>query len=70
MALVNRDASVGDRFTRVGPSRTTYSVVSIIDKPGLPPHVRLVSDDKTGRLPMLISVSALTDSRFFRRVAS
>ena len=68
MKLLKPDVSIGDRFKRVGKSRTVYEVVAFLEKRGLPLHVRLVSDEGSGSQSVLISASALTDSTFFRRV--
>jgi hypothetical protein len=68
MRFLRPDVSIGDCFERIGPTRTVYRVVSLTDKPGLPLHVRLVSDQRSGSDALLISASALMDIRFFRRV--
>jgi hypothetical protein len=62
--------SIGDLFIRAGGSRTVYRVVSCVEGPfGTPAHVRLVSDTRWGAEQLLMSVSALTDTRFFGRLA-
>ena len=68
MRLLNDKVSLGDSFTRVGASRTTYTVDSFVERPGVPLHVRLVIPEKLPSSPLLMSVSALKDPRFFRRV--
>jgi hypothetical protein len=65
----DRRVSIGDLFTRAGGSRTIYRVISYLDAPtGTPAHVRLVSETRWGSEQLLMSVSALTDTRFFGRV--
>jgi hypothetical protein len=61
---------VGDAFTRVGGARTVFTVTSIVDTPpGTPAHVRLIGDARSGPAALMMSVSALTDPRFFERVS-
>jgi len=55
---------VGDNFTKVsGHFRTVYVVQSIVESYGIPPHVRLMTENGG----MLMSVSALLDSHFWLR---
>jgi hypothetical protein len=61
--------SVGDAFARVG-SRSVYIVQSLVEgPPGTPVHARLAAAAPARDGAMLMSVSALTDPRFFVRVA-
>jgi hypothetical protein len=61
--------SIGDAFTRVG-SRTVYVVESLVDGPaGAPAHARIAAVPPAHESATLMSVSALTDPRFFLRVA-
>jgi hypothetical protein len=56
--------SVGDSFTKVsGHFRTVYVVQSIVESFGIPPHVRL----RTENGGMLMSVSAILDDQFWQR---
>lgn len=69
MILRTGEISIGDRFTKVGDySRMVYVVHSLVDSPGAPPHVRLVGP--AGSDKMLMSASALLDSRFWFRVSA
>jgi hypothetical protein len=57
--------SVGDCFTKVsGHFRTVYVVQSIVKSYGIPPHVRLMTENGG----MLMSVSALLDDQFWQRI--
>lgn len=68
MKLTKAEVSLGDGFARVGTSRTVYRVASFVASPGLPLHVRLLADGKEQGAPLLMSVSAVKDPRFFRRI--
>ena len=68
MKLIKGEVSVGDNFARAGASRTVYRVASFVESSGLPLHVRLLADGKEQIAPLLMSVSALKDPRFFRRL--
>jgi hypothetical protein len=60
---------IGDAFARVGWLRVVYIVDSVVEGlHGMPPHVRLVTEPRSSDAPLLISVSALSDSRFYERV--
>jgi hypothetical protein len=70
MKFGNDQVSVGDGFTRVGNwSGATYVVTSLVEPPGMPPHVRLVADGQRQGDQMLMSVSALLDRRFWQRAS-
>jgi hypothetical protein len=60
---------VGDAFARVGWLRVVYIVESVVEGVrGMPPHVRLVTEPRSADAPLLISISALSDPRFYERV--
>ena len=59
--------SIGDSFTKVsGHFRTVYVVQSIVESYGIPPHVRLMTENGG----MLMSVSALLDDQFWQRISA
>lgn len=67
LKLRGGQVSVGDSFTKVsGHFRTVYVVQSIVEAYGIPPHVRLMTENGV----MLMSVSALLDSHFWLRIPS
>ena len=69
MKLRAGKVSIGDSFTKTaGFSRTVYVVTSLVEAQGAPPHVRLAADGEAGA--MLISISALLDSRLWSRVST
>jgi hypothetical protein len=67
MKLAKDQIAVGDSFTKAGTwSGSVYVVTAFFNPPGLPPHVRLASAGQGDR--MLMSISAILDPRFWRRV--
>ena len=69
MKFANDQVSLGDSFAKVGSwSGTVYVVASIVESPGMPSHVRLVTEGRWQSAGMLMSVSAVLDRRFWRRV--
>jgi hypothetical protein len=69
MKLAKDQIAVGDSFTRAGTwSGAVYVVTAFFNPPGLPPHVRLVSAGEGQGDRLLISISAILDPRFWRRV--
>lgn len=61
-----RSVSVGDHFVKVGdPMQHVWRVEHIQEYGDLPPHTKIL-ELKTGQM-ITISVSALSDSRLFRR---
>jgi hypothetical protein len=67
--LLSDKISLGDSFTPIGGSRVIYTVDSFVERPGMPLHVRLTRSPERSGTSLLMSVSALKDPRFFRRVA-
>lgn len=66
MASRRRGVSVGDHFTKVGdPMQHVWRVEHLQEYGDLPPHTK-IRELKTGQV-ITIAVSALTDSRLFRR---
>jgi hypothetical protein len=69
MKFANDHVSLGDSFTKVGSwSGTVYVVASFFDPPGMPSHVRLVAEGQPQSAGTLMSVSAVLDRHFWRRV--
>jgi len=61
--------AIGDGFAKVGSwSGAVYVVTAFFEPPGLPPHVRLVTEAEGQSDRLLISTSAVLDPRFWRRV--
>lgn len=62
-----------DRFVKVAElleaAQTVWTVWQTIDLPGLPAHVKLVQERSPHR-SLTVSVSALTDRRYYRSIAS
>jgi hypothetical protein len=70
MKFSNDQIAVGDGFTKVGSwSGTVYTVAAFFEPPGMPSHVRLVAQGERQSAGMLMSISAVLDPRFWRRVA-
>ena len=68
MMFGNDEISLGDRFTTgINASRKVCVVEALVERPGIPLHVRLVAEGRPGGSGMLMSVSALLDPRFWRR---
>ena len=59
-----KPVDIGDRFEKVGQSRSVWTVEDVLARPGLPPHARL-SDPVTGRF-MTVAESILHDPDVFR----
>jgi len=69
MKFADNQVSIGDSFTKIGSwSGTVYVVASLCELPGLPTHVRLVAAGERQSAGMLMSISAVLDPRFWRRV--
>jgi hypothetical protein len=69
MKFANDRVLIGDSFTKVGSwSGTVYVVASFYEPPGMPSHVRLVGKGERQNAGTLMSVSAVLDPRFWRRV--
>ena len=61
----SKQVKVGDLFVEMDITKSTWEVVSILEKPPLPTHVRI---KKLGRHEVrLTSVSALLDKAFYKR---
>ena len=68
MKFAKDQVSIGDSFAKTGSwSGSVYVVASFCEPPGLPPHVRLVTQGER-RSGMLMSISAVLDPRFWRRI--
>ena len=68
MKFAKDQISIGDSFAKAGNwSGAVYVVTAFFEPPGLPPHVRLVAEGER-RSGMLMSISAILDPRFWRRV--
>jgi hypothetical protein len=69
MKFANDQIALGDGFMKVGSwAGTVYIVASFFEPPGMPPHVRLVAQGERQSGAMLMSISAVLDPRFWRRV--
>jgi hypothetical protein len=69
MKFSKHQIAIGDGFTKVGAwSGAVYTVTAFFEPPGLPPHVRLVAEGEGQSERTLMSISALLDQRFWRRV--
>ena len=60
---------VGDAFVKYDDLETVWIVQRFIDRPGLPRHAELKTDGYLN-CGAVVSVSALLDQRFFRRLNS
>lgn len=70
MKFSKDQVAIGDSVTKIGTVSTlTYVVDSVVDVPGMPPHVRLVPEGQ-GEGGMLIGKAAVSDRRLWRRVAT
>lgn len=61
------EINIGDSFMKPEDPRTVWVVEHFVDLPGLPRHAELKAKGYRNRKIML-SVSALMDRNFFRRV--
>jgi len=69
MKFSRDQVSIGDGFVKTGSwSASVYVVTAFFEPPGLPPHVRLVAEGEGRSDRMLMSISAVLDPRFWRRV--
>ncbi len=69
MMFQNGQVSLGDMFTvSTGALRKVYVVEALVSQTAIPPHVRLVAEGAERGNGTLMSVSALLDPRFWRRV--
>ncbi len=69
MKFSKDQVSIGDSFVKAGSwSGAVYVVASFFEPPGLPSHVRLVAQGERQSAGMLMSISAVLDPRFWRRV--
>jgi hypothetical protein len=70
MRLSKDQVAIGDRFAKVGSwSGAVYVVAAFFEPPGLPPHVRLIAEGEGHGDSMLMSISAVLDTHFWRRVS-
>lgn len=58
----------GDRFCRAGNLESVWIAETVIERPDLPPHIRLTRADNPYRV-ITVSVSALLDKRLYRRLS-
>ena len=56
----------GDRFIKLDNANSIWVAESILERPDLPVHVRLIRADDPHRV-ITLSVSALLDRRLYRR---
>lgn len=64
----NKIVEVGDRYTRADGSPKIYFVTAVVEKPGHPPHARLLLEGGITSDEILVSVAALGDRMLWRRV--
>jgi hypothetical protein len=70
MRISKDQVALGDSVAKIGTlSAVTYVVADIVEMPGIPPHVRLLPE-VLGESGMLISKSAVSDRRLWRRVST
>ena len=68
--FANNQVSLRDAFaTGRGLAQKVYVVESFVENPSFPLHVRLVPKGRERSPGMLMSASALLDSRLWRRVS-
>jgi hypothetical protein len=58
----------GDRFIKLDNTSSVWVAESVLERPDLPVHVRLIRADDPHRM-ITLSVSALLDRRLYRRTA-
>jgi hypothetical protein len=71
MMFGNDQVALGDIFTTgTGSSRKVYVVEALVNSPGIPLHVRLITEGQRRSTGILMSTSALLDNRFWQRVSA
>ena len=58
-----KQAQIGDLFVQLGTIKSTWEVVSLLDNPYLPPHLRIM--EIKGQDVKLVAQSVLLDRAFF-----
>jgi hypothetical protein len=70
MRFSKEQVTIGDSVVKIGSLlATTFVVDSIVETPGMPPHVRLLPEGQREG-GMLISKSAVSDPSLWRRVGT
>lgn len=63
-----RQISEGERFARATTPGHVYVVVAVVEKPGHPPHIRLIAEEGVTKDEILVGASALLDPNLWLRL--